>query len=100
MLDLPYLSAVRLYINSGHPRMKRAIEQRDPQSLTRGAHSLKSTANIFGASALAEIALVIENLGPTEEFEEATSLLGGVETEVRHVLAALESQTGRGATSR
>ncbi len=79
--------------------MRLAIEQRDPQSLTRSAHSLKSTANIFGATALAEIALVIENLEHTEEFEEATSLLDGLETEVRHVLAALESQTGRGATS-
>ena len=80
--------------------MRRAIDERDPESLTRSAHSLKSTANIFGASALAEIALVIENLGHTKEFEEVTSLLGGLETEVRHVLAALESQTERGATSR
>jgi CheY-like chemotaxis protein len=79
--------------------MRRAIEERDPQSLTRSAHSLKSTANIFGASALAEISQEIENLGHTEELEEVTSLLGGLETELRHVLAALESQTGRGAPS-
>jgi len=78
--------------------MRRGIEHGDAQLLTRSAHSLKSGALIFGASALAEAALSMETLGRQEELEGAGALLESLEIEARRLDAALASQRRRRIT--
>jgi CheY-like chemotaxis protein len=75
--------------------MRRGIDSRDAQLLARSAHSLKSTALVFGASRLAEAALSMETLGRRAELRDAGSLLETLEIETRRFNAALASQRGR-----
>ena len=76
--------------------MRRGIDSGDAQLLARGAHSLKSTALLFGASSLAEAALSMEALGRRGELRNAGSLLESLEIETRRFNAALASRRGRG----
>jgi HPt (histidine-containing phosphotransfer) domain-containing protein len=71
--------------------MRRGIETRDSKLLCRAAHTLKSSVNYFGAEALAQAALALENLGRTESFEGAPQMLATLETQLTRVLAALEA---------
>ena len=67
-----------------------AIEQSDGPSLTRAAHTLKSSARLFGAAALAERAQEMEALGQSSSVELARDGLPGLETELDRVIAALK----------
>jgi CheY-like chemotaxis protein/HPt (histidine-containing phosphotransfer) domain-containing protein len=78
--------------------MRRGIENRDAQLLTRSAHSLKSAALVFGASRLAEAALSMETLGRRAELKDAGPLLQTLEIETSRLNATLASQRGRGVT--
>jgi HPt (histidine-containing phosphotransfer) domain-containing protein len=67
-----------------------AIEQSDGPSLTRAAHTLKSSARLFGAAALAERAQEMEGHGQSSNFELASDGVAGLETELDRVIDALK----------
>jgi len=67
-----------------------AIEQGDASSLTRAAHTLKSSARLFGALSLADRALEMETLGQSSSIQEAQARLPDLTTETRRVNAALQ----------
>lgn len=70
--------------------VRQAVEQSDGALLTRAAHTLKSSARLFGADALAACALKIENLARSSELTEAAGHVDELENEVRRVVTALE----------
>ncbi|MGD8418555.1 MAG: Hpt domain-containing protein [Pseudomonadales bacterium] len=70
--------------------IRAAVTQADDEALTRAAHTLKSSARLFGATALAERALQLETLARSSEFGEAANRVPDVEDEVRRVVEALE----------
>ncbi len=67
-----------------------AIEQGDGPGLVRAAHTLKSSANMFGASALAAHALEMETLAQAANIVEAKSLLPHLHDALERVFMALE----------
>ena len=69
--------------------IRQGVDNDDAELLTRSAHSLKSSALVFGASSLANVALSIELHGQTSEFAEARNLLETVERETDLVSAVL-----------
>lgn len=78
--------------------IQRAIETRDAKLLRRSAHTLKSSVSYFGAKALAQTALAIEELFrpetgaiTSESFAEATQLLDKLQPQLARVLSALEN---------
>jgi signal transduction histidine kinase/CheY-like chemotaxis protein/HPt (histidine-containing phosphotransfer) domain-containing protein len=75
--------------------MRSAIESKDGESLTRAAHTLKSSARFFGAETLATCALEIENLGRSQAPEEAGKHLPELERELSRVVAALARGYGQ-----
>lgn len=66
-----------------------AIEQGDGPSLTRAAHTLKSSAKIFGATTLAACALEMETLGQSTSTREAEARLADLRTQTSRMIAAL-----------
>jgi len=70
--------------------LRQALEQSDAELLTRAAHTLKSSARLFGADVLAECALRIETLAHSSELDEAARHVAALEDEMRRVVAALE----------
>lgn len=67
-----------------------AIEEGDGPSLTRSAHTLKSSAKFFGAATLAARALEMEALGESSSTGEAEARLPDLQTETSRVIAALK----------
>jgi HPt (histidine-containing phosphotransfer) domain-containing protein len=67
--------------------IKTAIEHGDVAALTRAAHTLKSSAKLFGAQALADCAQQIENLNG--DVDAAAERLPELERETKRVVAAL-----------
>ena len=67
-----------------------AIEEGDGPSLTRSAHTLKSSAKFFGAATLAACALEMEALGESSSTGEAEARLPDLQTETSRVIAALK----------
>ncbi len=70
--------------------VREALERADGASLTLAAHTLKSSARLFGATALAACALEIENLARSSDLDDAARHLPELEEELRRVIAALE----------
>jgi CheY-like chemotaxis protein/HPt (histidine-containing phosphotransfer) domain-containing protein len=67
----------------------RAIEISDSKLLRRAAHTLKGSASYFGAEALVQAALALENLGRAESFDGATEMLAALEKELARFRDAL-----------
>jgi CheY-like chemotaxis protein/HPt (histidine-containing phosphotransfer) domain-containing protein len=74
------------------------IDNDDAELLTRSAHTLKSSALVFGASSLANVALSIELHGRRSEFEEARILLGPLELQTTRFNAVLAREEARSQT--
>ena len=60
----------------------------------RHAHSLKSTAASFGASALSDLCRRLEELGQADRLEDAPALIEDVAGEFARVRVALRPGTG------
>jgi CheY-like chemotaxis protein/HPt (histidine-containing phosphotransfer) domain-containing protein len=71
------------------------IDNDDAELLTRSAHTLKSSALVFGASSVADVALSIELHGRRSEFEEARSLLDTLERKTNRFNAVLAREETR-----
>jgi CheY-like chemotaxis protein len=67
----------------------RAIQQEKPEDLRRAAHTLKSNAANFGATAMAAACLELENLGRNKSIGGAVDLLARIEKEFELAKAAL-----------
>jgi CheY-like chemotaxis protein len=68
-----------------------ALEAADAEAVTRGAHSLKGSAKLFGASTLVDAALAVETLGREGRLEEVAQRLGTLKDETARLVAALEA---------
>jgi HPt (histidine-containing phosphotransfer) domain-containing protein len=64
----------------------------DAAELRRAAHSLKSNSATFGATALSTLARSLENLGKTENLDEAGALLVEVRAEFARVEQSLREK--------
>ena len=68
-----------------------ALQNRDAQELSRAAHTLKSSARLFGAEALAECAFIIEESGRESCFSKAQQCLPQLQDLTSAVVAELAS---------
>ena len=79
------------------PRLMKLIRDglanRDAKVVGRGAHTLKSAADVFGAQAVVAIAIRIEVMGREENLENVPKEMGELEKEVARLDAALKSVT-------
>lgn len=69
--------------------MRRGIDDRDAELLTRSAHTLKSSARLLGAEGLARVSLAMEMLGRSGTIEGAGSLLESVEIQLNRLNVAI-----------
>ena len=69
---------------------RQAFEQNQIEDLRRAAHTLKSNAKNFGATALAELCQELENRAKDGELEGAEELLAQIGTEYETAKAELE----------
>jgi signal transduction histidine kinase/DNA-binding response OmpR family regulator/HPt (histidine-containing phosphotransfer) domain-containing protein len=72
-----------------------AIETGRSEDLRRSAHTLKSNAASFGATAMVAACQELENLGRDNQLEGAASYLAKVEAEFTQAKAALQSTRAR-----
>ena len=72
-----------------------AIERADATTLTRAAHTLKTSARLFGASTLIALALEMEKLGQAADVAQAKVLLPELQAETRRVIVALQAGGSR-----
>ena len=72
-----------------------AIESGDGEALNRAAHTLKSAARLFGASALADCAQQIETLAGQGEIGEARDRVPELARALERVLGALRQGRGQ-----
>jgi len=66
-----------------------AVEENHPDVLRRTAHTLKSNAANFGATALASACLELENVGRKDTVDGATGLLVQIEKDLAQAKTAL-----------
>jgi HPt (histidine-containing phosphotransfer) domain-containing protein len=74
-----------------------AIAAADGPGLTRAAHTLKSSAKLFGAEVLVDRALEMETLGQDSRFSDADARLPELESAARDVVEALADLSSGGA---
>jgi CheY-like chemotaxis protein len=72
-----------------------AVEGDDAASLHGGAHKLKSSSGVLGATDLAELCRRLEELGRAGSTAGARDLLEALETEFHAVCRALDAERGR-----
>jgi len=70
---------------------RQAFEQHQTEDLRRAAHTLKSNARNFGATALAELCQELEHRAKNGELEGSEDLLTQIEAEYENVRNALEA---------
>ena len=70
--------------------MQTALEQNDPETFRRAAHSLKSNSASFGATHLAQICKQLEDIGKSGQLGSASPLLQDAEMEFDQVKEALQ----------
>ena len=79
----------------GVPKMvgelKQCLDDKDPVTLRRVAHTLKSNSAALGASHLSELCKELEELGKKENLEAAPQKVDLVELELKPIKTALES---------
>jgi two-component system sensor histidine kinase/response regulator len=74
-------------------QIRAALAKRDSAALTRAAHTLKSNAAIFHATATVEAAQRLESLGRSGDLDAAPAAIACVEQEGTRLLAALAGRT-------
>jgi PAS domain S-box-containing protein len=75
-------------------QMRQALEEKKTSDLTLAAHTLKSLANNFGATSLAQLSKELENLGRAGTLAGASERIKQAETEYEQVRRALEAMEG------
>jgi PAS domain S-box-containing protein len=74
--------------------MADALNQKDSPTLHRTAHTLKGMINFFGASAAAQLALKLEELGKGADFTGSQETFSALRGEIESLQAELDSITG------
>jgi HPt (histidine-containing phosphotransfer) domain-containing protein len=74
-------------------QIRDGLAEQDAAVVGRGAHTLKSAADVFGAKAVVASAFRIEMMGRDGNLEAAATELGELEKEVARLDAALKSVT-------
>ena len=69
--------------------MRRAIAQQKPSDLQRAAHTLKGSIQLFGAEAVAALALRLETMGRAENLGDAQSACLALEQEIQRLVPVL-----------
>ena len=77
--------------------LRLALERGDADELRRAAHTLKSNAATFGATALFELSRELEVLAEAKSLERARGLVARAEAEYGRVRSALEGARVEGA---
>jgi len=72
-------------------QVRAALRERDAESLQRAAHTLRGSADVFGAKYVVAAAARIEALGREDRIDEANDELADLEREVDRLVVALES---------
>ncbi len=85
LIDSFFKNAVKLQEDA-----QQAFEQNQTEDLRRAAHTLKSNAQNFGATALAELCQDLENCAKGGKLEGAEELLTHIGTEYEKARSALE----------
>jgi HPt (histidine-containing phosphotransfer) domain-containing protein len=83
---------VRLFLEDHpirHAAIERAVEERDPERICSGAHTLKGSASNLSASRVAAAAHMIEALGDPADFSGVDANLMTLVAEVERLAAAL-----------
>jgi HPt (histidine-containing phosphotransfer) domain-containing protein len=93
--DRQFLSELIALFIQDYPRLRdearKSIQQCDPSSLERAAHTLKGRLSFFGIQKAREQAIALETIGRTGDLSCAKQVLADVETEMESVLFDLES---------
>src|SRR5919201_3030968 len=83
---------VETFLREG-PALLRTIRRSDVDDVRRAAHTLKSNARTFGATALAELCQELESAANTPGFDAAADLPVRIEAEYARVAAALGARS-------
>ena len=89
---------VEIFVRETDPRLERlrkAIEEDDPELLMREAHGLKGTAASIGAGKLAQIAKGMEEGGHAGSVAGADALLRDLRDEYARVSVALRERVAK-----
>jgi two-component system sensor histidine kinase/response regulator len=78
-------------------RMRNAIDGSDPGKLMQEAHRIKGSAGIFGAAAVMDYAIALEEMGRGGALDGAPAQLEQFETELGRLAAALQDMVMREA---
>lgn len=70
-------------------QMREAISNRDAALLRRAAHTLKSSADVFGATRVRDLAMQLEVMARNEELDEVEVTFGHLADEVDKLIAAV-----------
>ena len=70
-------------------QMRDAVSNGDATLLQRSAHTLKSSADVFGAKPVKNLVLQLEAMGRDRELDDAQSTLKTLETEVDRLISAV-----------
>jgi two-component system sensor histidine kinase/response regulator len=75
--------------------LREAVEEGDPLTVERVAHTLKGAAGNMGAPGMAAICAELQDLGASEDLRGAAELVGRLEKEFGRVRPALEAEAAR-----
>jgi len=72
--------------------IRRAVRQKDPSGIERGAHTLKGSVSNFGASQAFKAAQRLEQMARKNDLPNAEEAFQSLEREIERVLAAIETR--------
>jgi two-component system sensor histidine kinase/response regulator len=88
---------INLYINDAqslYHNIQEAVGKRDPQALSKAAHSLKSSSANVGAIKLASLCKELETLGRTNTIDNAQDIVSQMDSEYKRVIDKLSQSMG------
>jgi HPt (histidine-containing phosphotransfer) domain-containing protein len=71
--------------------LRQAVASGEAQKVEETAHMLKGGSGYMGATQMAEVCAMIQNLGASGEFSRAPELLDALEEEFKRIRPALEA---------
>jgi signal transduction histidine kinase/CheY-like chemotaxis protein len=74
--------------------LRQAVASGEAQKVEETAHMLKGGSGYMGATQMAEVCAIIQNLGASGEFSRAPELLDALEEEFKRIRPALEAASG------
>ncbi len=93
--DWQFLAELSAMFLQDYPRLmeeaRDSIQQKDPASLERAAHTLKGRLAFFGIHKLRERILELEMIGRNKDMALAAQTLADVEAEMASILPEFES---------